>query len=111
MTAIHIRATRHSAFYSPLLATVRGGFLEEEGLEPGYAQLGPGETAGSVFRDGTAHLCQSAVAASWRALEAGHQPNFLHFAQMHPPGTGKTRLRDMLGSVFVHLVQKPQLIA
>ncbi len=83
MTAIHIRATRHSAFYSPLLATVRGGFLEEEGLEPGYAQLGPGETAGSVFRDGTAHLCQSAVAASWRALEAGHQPNFLHFAQIN----------------------------
>lgn len=83
MTAIHIRATRHSAFYSPLLVTAVGGFLEEEGLEPGYAQLAPGETAGSALRDGTAHVCQSAVAASWRALAAGHRPNFLHFAQIN----------------------------
>jgi NitT/TauT family transport system substrate-binding protein len=83
VTAIHIRATRHSAFYSPLLITALGGFLEEEGLEPGYAQLGPGETAASVLRDGSAHVCQSAVAASWRILEAGHKANFLHFAQIN----------------------------
>lgn len=83
MTAIHIRATRHSAFYSPLLVTAVGGFLEEEGLEPGYAQLAPGETAGSALREGSAHVCQSAVAASWRALEAGHRPNFRHFAQIN----------------------------
>jgi hypothetical protein len=31
-----ITALRHSAFYSPLLATIAGGFLPEEGLEPVY---------------------------------------------------------------------------
>ena len=114
MTAIHIRATRHSAFYSPLLATVRGGFLEEEGLEPGYAQLGPGETAGSVFRDGTAHLCQSAVAASWRALEAGRWSNrlleaaFARSDEMQGISLEDARTQDLLGSgVLPDIVEDP----
>ena len=32
MENVNIQFTRFSAFYSPLIATVSGGFLEEEGL-------------------------------------------------------------------------------
>jgi hypothetical protein len=31
---IRIQFTRFSAFYSPLIATIAGGFLKEEGFEP-----------------------------------------------------------------------------
>lgn len=34
---ISIRFTRFSAFYSPLIATIAGGFLKEEGLDPKYS--------------------------------------------------------------------------
>ena len=33
MTQFHIQFTRFSAFYSPLISTISGGFLAEEGLE------------------------------------------------------------------------------
>jgi hypothetical protein len=36
MTLFRIMLNRHSAFYSPLLGTVAGGFLSEEGLDPHY---------------------------------------------------------------------------
>ncbi|MBP1686736.1 MAG: hypothetical protein H6Q33_2879, partial [Deltaproteobacteria bacterium] len=36
MSKIRITAIRHSAFYSPVLATIAGGFLKEEGLEAVY---------------------------------------------------------------------------
>ncbi len=32
MTKIHIQFTRFSAFYSPLISTFTGGFLQGEGL-------------------------------------------------------------------------------
>ena len=35
--AINIQFTRFSAFYSPLIATIAGGFLQEEGLEPRHS--------------------------------------------------------------------------
>ena len=31
---ISIQFTRFSAFYSPLIATIAGGFLKDEGFEP-----------------------------------------------------------------------------
>ena len=44
MTKIRIQFTRFSAFYSPLISTFTGGFLQAEGLEPEHAiaaQRGP----------------------------------------------------------------------
>ena len=35
--AINIQFTRFSAFYSPLIATISGGFLREEGLVPHHS--------------------------------------------------------------------------
>ena len=42
MTVLRVMASRHSAFYSPLLGAIAGGFLQEEGFEPVYAPLPPG---------------------------------------------------------------------
>ena len=36
MAQINITALRHSAFYSPLLMTICGGYLKDEGLDHGY---------------------------------------------------------------------------
>ena len=41
---IRIQFTRFSAFYSPLIATIAGGFLKEEGLEPKHSMAPPGKT-------------------------------------------------------------------
>jgi NitT/TauT family transport system substrate-binding protein len=34
---INIQFTRFSAFYSPLIATIAGGFLRDEGLTPRHS--------------------------------------------------------------------------
>lgn len=41
MSRIPIRVTRHSAFYSPLIITLAGGYLREEGLESSYDIVTP----------------------------------------------------------------------
>lgn len=83
MTTINIMATRHSAFYSPLLATIAAGFLKEQGLEPTYAVATPQKSVQAGIRDGSVHLGQSAVSSSWGPLERGDTPDFVHFAQIN----------------------------
>ncbi|HTQ76744.1 MAG TPA: hypothetical protein VMI15_01850 [Burkholderiales bacterium] len=39
---ISIQFTRFSAFYSPLIAAIAGGFLEAEGLKPKRSVSPPG---------------------------------------------------------------------
>jgi NitT/TauT family transport system substrate-binding protein len=75
--------SRHSAFYSPLIATVAGGFLEQEGIEGCYLGV---PAHGSVVRSlvaREAHVGQSAVSASWTLLEQGLAPPIVHFAQIN----------------------------
>ena len=76
-------ALRHSAFYSPLLMTMAGGFLKQEGLEYNYQLVTPEKTVDGSIKDGSCHLAQSAVAASFSALEAGKANPFVHFAQIN----------------------------
>lgn len=83
MTQINIMALRHSAFYSPLLMTIAGGFLEKEGLEPSYRPATPGDTVPDNLRNGGCHLAQSAVATSFSELEAGKTIDIVHFAQIN----------------------------
>ena len=45
MEPIHIQFTLFSAFYSPLIATMSGGFLAEEGFEPTWSVAPPGVSA------------------------------------------------------------------
>ena len=42
---ISIQFTRFSAFYSPLIATIAGGFLEHEGLTPRHSVAPAGKSA------------------------------------------------------------------
>jgi len=83
MTQINIMALRHSAFYSPLLMTMAGGFLRGEGLEPGYRPATPDSTVVDNIRNGGCHLAQSAVATSFSELNAGKTIDIVHFAQIN----------------------------
>jgi NitT/TauT family transport system substrate-binding protein len=80
---IRIEFTRFSAFYSPLIATMAGGFLKAEGLEPKHSVSAPGKSAVAGLVDGSVHVAQSAPSHSFGALEQGKAPAALHFAQIN----------------------------
>ncbi len=83
MSKINIMALRHSVFYSPLLMTMAGGFLRDEGLESDYVVATPNNTVVENINNGNCHLAQSAVATSFAELECGDEVNIVHFAQIN----------------------------
>jgi NitT/TauT family transport system substrate-binding protein len=83
MTTLRLMASRHSAFYSPLLATFAAGFLQEEGVDATYRVLPAGRTVGDFLAAGEIDVSQSAVSYSWSVLEKGGQPPAVHFAQIN----------------------------
>jgi NitT/TauT family transport system substrate-binding protein len=83
MTVLRVMASRHSAFYSPLLGAIAGGFLQEEGFEPVYTPLPPGQTVAQLLTAGEIDVAQSAVSSSWAFLEKGQTPPTVHFAQIN----------------------------
>lgn len=83
MEKINISALRHSAFYSPLLITISGGFLKKQGLEPFYEPQTLDNPVVDRFADGSIHLAQSAVATSFTALEKGEKCDIVHFAKIN----------------------------
>lgn len=83
MSRIRIMALRHSAFYSPLLLTMAGGYLRDEGLDHTYAPATPERTVPGSIRGGNCDLAQSAVATSFAALENGDPIDIAHFAQIN----------------------------
>jgi NitT/TauT family transport system substrate-binding protein len=83
MQDISIQFTRFSAFYSPLIATIACGFLEEEGLEPKHSVSAPGVSAIAGLVDGSVHVAQSAPSQAITALDQGKTPPALHFAQIN----------------------------
>jgi len=80
---INIQFTRFSAFYSPLIATIAGGFLSEEGFEPKYSIAPPGKSAIAGLVDGSVQVAQSAPSQGFAPLEKGEQPPAVHFAQIN----------------------------
>ncbi len=80
---INIQFTRFSAFYSPLIATIAGGFLKEEGLVPHHSIAPPGKSAIEGVVAGTVHVCQSAPSQGFGPLEKGQTPPAVHFAQIN----------------------------
>jgi NitT/TauT family transport system substrate-binding protein len=80
---INLQFTRFSAFYSPLIATVAGGFLKEEGLEPKHSVAPAGTSAIDGVVKGTVHVCQSAPSQGFGPLEKGQTPPAVHFAQIN----------------------------
>lgn len=83
MNDIHIQFTRFSAFYSPLISTMSGGFLEEEGFRPSHSVAPPGKSAIDALVDGSAQVAQSALSQGLSALEKGETPAAVHFAQIN----------------------------
>lgn len=80
---IHIEFTRFSAFYSPLIATIAGGFLKDEGFAPTYAVSAPGKSAIEGLIAGTVQVAQSAPSQGFVPLERGEPPQAVHFAQIN----------------------------
>ena len=80
---IRIMFSRFSAFYSPLIAAQAAGFLEAQGLDAEFSVAGPGISPQAGLRDGALDLIQSAVSASFLALERGETPDLVHFAQIN----------------------------
>ena len=83
MTRIHIQFSLFSAFYSPLIATMAGGFLAEEGLEADWSVSPPGVAAIAALKDGSAHVVQSALSQAFGPLSKGEAPGVVHFAQIN----------------------------
>jgi len=80
---IAVVASRHSAFYSPLIATLAGGFLAAEGLEASYATLKPGQRSRTLLGSGEVDVMQSAVGSNWGPMESGISELPVHFAQIN----------------------------
>lgn len=83
MEKIRIQFTLFSAFYSPLISTLSGGFLKAEGLEPEWSVSPPGVSAIAALKDGSAHVVQSALSQGFTALNEGRTPEAVHFAQVN----------------------------
>ncbi len=83
MSTVHIMALRHSAFYTPLLMTMAGGFLRDEGLDYSYAVASPQRTIPRSLADGNCHVAQSAVAVGFTGLERDEMSDIVHFAQIN----------------------------
>jgi NitT/TauT family transport system substrate-binding protein len=78
---IRIMASRHSAFYSPLLSCIH--LLRSEGHDVPYSVLQPGQRSHALIRDGEIDVMQSAVSSNWNARERGVEVLPVHFAQIN----------------------------
>jgi NitT/TauT family transport system substrate-binding protein len=80
---INIQFTLFSAFYSPLISTMSGGFLKAEGLDPEWSVSPPGVSALDALKNGSAHVVQSALSQGFTSLNKGEKPAAVHFAQIN----------------------------
>lgn len=83
MAIINIMALRHSAFYAPLLMTIKGGYLQQHGLEPTYTVATADNPIDKNLLAGTADVSQSAPAVSFAGLEQGQPQQIVHFASIN----------------------------
>ena len=83
MSNVKIQFTRFSAFYSPLIATVAGGFLEKEGLDGDLSVAQHGVSALEALFRGDVDLVQSAPSQAFASAEKKEVPPAVHFAQIN----------------------------
>lgn len=83
MEDIKIEFTLFSAFYAPLIATMSGGFLRDEGLNADWSVSKPGTSAIEAIRNGSAHVVQTALSQAFNPLTEGVDPGFVNFAQVN----------------------------
>lgn len=80
---IHLQFTLFSAFYSPLIATMAGGFLRDEGLDASWSVAPPGTSAIKALEAGEAQVIQTAPSQAFGSLDKGETPTAVHFAQIN----------------------------
>jgi NitT/TauT family transport system substrate-binding protein len=80
---VRILVSRHAAFYTPLIATIAGGFLKEEGLASTYAVKPPDRGTFAMLEAGEVDVVQSAVSSNWGRIEQGLTDLPAHFAQIN----------------------------
>lgn len=83
MDKINIQFTLFSAFYSPLIVTMAGGFLKDEGLEYEWSVAPVGKSAIEAIENGTADVIQSAPSQGFNSLKQNKTPPVVHFAQIN----------------------------
>lgn len=83
MGQCHVMVTRHSAFYTPLLVTIGGGFLAVEGIEAEFSVAATARDVLAGIHGGNVQVAQSAVSANFGALERGKRSPLVHFAQLN----------------------------
>jgi NitT/TauT family transport system substrate-binding protein len=83
MEKIEIQFTLFSAFYSPLIAAMAGGFLKAEGIDASWSVAPPGVSAIKALEEGTAQVIQSAPSQGFTSLAKGETPVAVHFAQIN----------------------------
>ena len=83
MARIHIQFTLFSAFYTPLILTMAGGFLGREGLDFDWSISPPGKPATDAVMDGSAQVVQTAPSQAFNALAKGESEYPRHFAQIN----------------------------
>ena len=97
---IRITASRHTAFYSPLISTMAAGFMEKHGLKYTYNVLAPGETAAGMIREGKTDVMQSAPSTNWAKMDKGETGFPLHFALINQRDGFFLVGRDVIGESF-----------
>jgi len=83
MPTVNIQFTLFSAFYSPLIVTMAGNFLNDEGLEFNWSVAPPGESAIKALLEGQADVIQSAPSQGFSSLKKREEPQAVHFAQVN----------------------------
>ncbi len=83
MDQCQVMVTRHSAFYTPLLVTIGGGFLAAEEIEGEFSIAETPQDVLAGIHGGSVQVAQSAVSANFGALERGKRSPLVHFAQIN----------------------------
>ncbi len=83
MSRLNIQFTLFSAFYSPLISAMSGGFLKEEGIDYNWSVSPPGKSAVESITNGSADVIQTALIQGLLDLEKGHVPEAINFAQIN----------------------------
>jgi len=83
MDRIRIQFTLFSAFYSPLIAVMAGGFLKREGLEYDWSISPAGQPATESVINGSADVVQSAPSQAFNSIARGDADYPRHFAQVN----------------------------
>lgn len=83
MSQLNLMALRHSAFYSPYLMTMAGGYLKGAGFNTTYTVQTADKPVKDSLLNGQCHISQSAVAAGFDSLENNQADSIRHFAQIN----------------------------